>query len=231
MSDGQTPADGTARRALVAASAQLAAAGLNVNASGNLSVRVAGGLLVTPSGIAPDDLAADDCVLLDVEGRPVGPPSRIPTSEWRLHVELYRRRPDVAAIVHTHSPEATAAATLGRPVPAVHYVVARFGGSTLECAPYATYGSSELAASVADTLGDRRTACLMANHGAICVAGELAVAIALALDVEWLCGVHRRAVAMGAPEVLDDGEIERVASRFASYGQRDAAPGVHDRPL
>ena len=231
MSARQRSSDGTARRALVAAARRLDAAGLNVNASGNLSVRVAGGVLVTPSGIAPDHLVADDCVLLDDVGRPVGAPSRIPTSEWRLHVELYRRRPDVGAVVHTHSPEATAAATLGRPVPAVHYVVARFGGSSLDCAPYATYGSSELAASVADTLGERRMACLMANHGAICVAGDLTVAVALALDVEWLCGVHRRAMAMGAPEVLDDDEIARVATRFATYGQPGATPGVGDGRL
>jgi len=224
-------ARGAARRALVAAAQRLDAAGLNVNASGNLSVRASDGVLVTPSGIAPGDLLAADCVLLDGEGRPIGSPSRTPTSEWRLHVELYRRRSDIGAVVHTHSPEATAAATLGRPVPAVHYVVARFGGAVLDCAPYATYGSAELAAAVADTLGDRRTACLMANHGAICVAGSLAAAMALALDVEWLCGVYRRALAMGTPQVLDDGEIERVTARFAGYGQPGAAPGVHDRPL
>ena len=201
------------------------AAGLNVNASGNLSIRVAGGVLVTPSGIRPDVLECDDCVLLGVDGSAVDPGARTPTSEWRLHVDLYRRRPDVAAIVHTHSPEATAASTIGADVPAVHYVVARFGGTTLACAPYATFGSAELAANVAGTLGATRTACLMANHGAIAVGPDLATAVASAFDVEWCCGVYRRARALGTPVVLADDEIARVAAQFATYGQRGDPAG------
>lgn len=210
-----------ARRALIDAARRLAASGLNVNASGNLSVRTGGGIVVTPSGIPPAAMGPDDCVLLDDTGRPAAADGPVPTSEWRLHVEIYRRRPDVSAIVHTHSPEATAAATLGRPLPAVHYVVARFGGGALACAPYATYGSAELAAGVADTLGDDRAACLMANHGAIALGTDLCAASSLALDVEWFCGVYRRALALGAPRVLDDTEIRRVSEAFRSYGQPD----------
>jgi L-fuculose-phosphate aldolase len=214
--------ESAARQALVEAARRLDAAGLNVNASGNLSVRVGGDVLVTPSGVRPDAMTLDSCVLLDAAGAVRRRGEAVPTSEWRLHVELYRRRPDVAAVVHTHSLEATAASTLGRSVPAVHYVVARFGGPELVCAPYATYGSDELARHVADALGDVRTACLMANHGAIAVAADLGTAVALALDVEWLCGVHRRAVALGTPNVLDDDEIARVAERFTTYGQPTA---------
>ena len=204
---------------LVDAARRLDASGLNVNASGNLSVRTGERVLVTPSGIAPGAMAANDCVLLDAHGEPDPDATRIPTSEWRLHVELYRRRPDIRAVVHTHSPEATAAATLGAPLPAVHYVVARFGGGALACAPYATYGSAELAAGVADTLGGDRAACLMANHGAITVGSDLAAASALALDVEWFCGVYRRALAIGVPHVLDDAEIRHVSVAFRTYGQ------------
>ncbi|WP_370325986.1 class II aldolase/adducin family protein [Euzebya sp.] len=207
------------RAALLDAARRLDDAGLNVNASGNLSVRVGPHVLVTPSGIPPAVMAEADMVLLDADGEVVEG-DRTPTSEWRLHAALMAARPEVGAIVHTHSPEATAAATLRAAVPAVHYVAARFGGrGGLACADYATYGSAELAGNVAAALGGDRTACLMANHGAVAVAGGLDAALALALDVEWFCGVHRRARALGDPVALDDEEIARVATRFAAYGQ------------
>jgi L-fuculose-phosphate aldolase len=216
--------DGAARAEVVRAARRLDEAGLNINASGNLSVRVPGGLLVTPSGIPPGAMEPTDVVPLAPDGTPTDPAGRVPTSEWRLHVELYRRRADIGAVVHTHSPEATAAATLGQPVPAVHYVVARFGSASLHCAPYATYGSAALALNVAEALGANRSACLMANHGAVTVGTDLEHAISLALDVEWFCGVHRRAIQLGAPVVLSDEEIARVADRLSRYGQpRDPA--------
>lgn len=210
-----------ARRALVGAARRLEESGLNHNASGNLSLRVGRGILVTPTGIPAHRMEPGDGVMLAADGTPLDPGARLPTSEWRLHFALYRR-PDVGALVHTHSPDATAAATLRRAVPAVHYVVARFGGSTLPCAPYATYGSEELAAAVSATLGAAGLACLMANHGAVAVGPDLATAASLATDVEWLCGVWRRALQLGTPEVLDDAEVARVAGRFRSYGQPPA---------
>lgn len=216
--------ESAAREELLDAVLRLDAAGLNVNASGNLSVRTGRRLLVTPSGIAPDAMTVDDLVALEDDGAPVEPTGRTPTSEWRLHVEVYRRRPDVAAIVHTHAPEATAASTTGKPIPAVHYVVARFGGPELACAPYATYGTADLAAAVADTLGADRSACLLANHGAISIASELATAVALTLDLEWFCGVYRRALTFGVPTVLGSDEIATVAERFQSYGQPRQPP-------
>jgi L-fuculose-phosphate aldolase len=207
-----------ARRALVAAARRLDESGLNHNATGNLSVRIGRGILVTPTGIAAPALEPDDCVTLAPDGTPLDAGARLPTSEWQLHVALYGRA-DVGAVVHTHSIEAASAAALGRPVPAVHYVVARFGGSTLPCAPYATYGSAELAESVSATLGTSGMACLMANHGAVAVGGTLAAASSLAADVEWLCGVWRRGRQLGTPEILDDDEIARVRERLRTYGQ------------
>jgi L-fuculose-phosphate aldolase len=219
MTQPGEPAEADARAMLVETARWLDGAGLNHNSSGNLAVRVGADVLVTPSGIPAEALTVDDPVLLDEDGTPIGRQRRVPTSEWRLHVELLRRRPDIGAVVHTHSPEATAAATLGRPVPAVHYVVARFGAAELPCAPYATYGSDELARHVAVTLGAHGTACLMANHGAVAAAADLGAAAALALDVEWFCGVHRRARHLGEPVVLAPEEIERVRELFAGYGQ------------
>ena len=174
VGDGSA-AEPSAREALVAAARRLDAAGLNVNASGNLSVRLPHGVLVTPSGVPPAEMMPADGVAVSLAGEPLDAHGRVPTSEWQLHVGIYRNRPEVGAIVHTHSPEATAAATLGAAIPAVHYAVAR---------------------------GD-----------------DLDAAAALALDVEWFCGVYRRARQLGEPIVLDDHEIERVAERFRSYGQ------------
>ncbi len=208
-----------ARRALIDAVRRLDAAGLNHNSSGNASVRVGPAVLVTPSGIPTDRLDTTDPVLVDRDGRPLRAGQRVPTSEWRLHLRVLANRPDVEAIVHTHSPEATAAATLGEDLPATHYVVARFGGHTLACAPYATYGSAELADHVARVLGARRSACLMANHGALAVAADLDTAVELAIDVEWFCGVTRRARTVGEPVVLSDEEVDRVAGKLATYGQ------------
>lgn len=217
------------RRSLVDAVRRLDALGLNVNSSGNLSVRAGDDILVTPSGIAAERLTPDQIVALDAAGAPTMAGQLEPTSERLLHTALYAGRPDVGAVVHTHSPEATAASTLGEPLAAIHYVVARFGGvgargSELGCAGYATYGSAELAESVASTLGSDRHACLMANHGAIAVAPDLERAIALALDVEWFCGVYRRAASLGSPVVLDDAEMQRVAQRFGTYGQAEQPP-------
>jgi L-fuculose-phosphate aldolase len=207
-----------ARTAIVDVVLRLDAAGLNHGITGNVSVRIDGGMLVTPTGIRAHDLRPEDMVALLDDGSPRDPGGRLPTSEWRLHVALYRR-PSVGAIVHTHSLEATAAATRRVHVPAVHYVVAAFGGTILPCAAYATYGSQELADSVAATLGDRYTACLMANHGAVAVAAGLQAAVSRVQDVEWLCGVWRRAKEMGGPVVIDDAELARVAERFRTYGQ------------
>jgi L-fuculose-phosphate aldolase len=205
------------RHAVVAAVWELAASGLNVGTAGNVSVRVDGGLLVTPSGVPAEELVDADVVVLDVDGVPE-PGQLVPTSEWRLHVAVMKARPDIAAVVHTHSPEATAAACTRRPLPAVHYVVARTGGSSVPVAPYATYGSDELAANVVGTLGDGM-ACLMANHGLLTVGSTLEAAVALAADVEWLAGVWRRASMLGGAVVLPDDEIARVSDQFTSYGQ------------
>jgi L-fuculose-phosphate aldolase len=192
--------------------------GLNHGTAGNIGLRVVDGVLVTPTGIPPAQLEVDDIVLLDHAGCPA-PGQRRPTSEWRIHVDLLSARPDVHAIVHTHSPEATAAACLRRPIPAVHYAVARTGSAVVPCAEYATFGTAELSANLLAALGTGHAA-LMANHGVIALGTDLETALTLAADVEWLARVHRLAVARGEPvHVLPDDEIARVAERFQTYGQ------------
>ncbi len=206
------------RRDVVRIAAELERRGMNHNSAGNVSARSGSTFLITPSGLPASTLVPDDVVELDLTGAQVAG-SRRPSSEWRLHATLYTAREDVGAVVHTHSVEATAAACVGAPIPAVHYVVARAGGDTIPCAPYATYGSVELAANVVASLGARGMACLMANHGMVAVDRSLDAALALAHDVEWLAGLHRRARQLGSPVVLGPEEIARVADQLRNYGQ------------
>lgn len=211
------PGEPEAREAVVAAARRLEALGLNQGTSGNVGQRIEGGVLVTPTGVAPAGMEPDHVVALDCRGVPRDGQLR-PTSEWQLHVAVLTARPGVVAVVHTHSPEATAIACLRRPLPAVHYVIARAGGSVVPCAAYATYGSADLAANVVDALGTG-WACLMANHGLVAVGATLDAAVALAADVEWLAGVYRRTLALGEAVVLPDDEIARVAALLRTYGQ------------
>jgi L-fuculose-phosphate aldolase len=203
---------------VVEAMRELERLGLNHGTAGNIGVRVENGILVTPSGIPPRSLRPDDIVLLGPDGSPRAS-ERAPTSEWRIHVDVLAARAEVGAVVHTHSPEATAAACLRRPLPAVHYTVARVGLPVVPCAEYATFGTAELSANVLAALGPG-LACLMANHGMVALGQDLDAAMALAVEVEWLARVRRLAVAVG-PEVhvLPDDEIARVAAKFRTYGQ------------
>ena len=162
---------------MVGAARRLEALGLNQGTAGNVGLRIDGGLLVTPTGLAPATLDEEDVVALAADGTVRPGERRRPTSEWQLHAAVLAARPDVGAVVHTHSPEATAVACLRRSLPAVHYVVAWTGRSVVPCVDYATYGSAELAANVVAALGDGG-ACLMANHGLLTVAATLDRAVA-----------------------------------------------------
>jgi L-fuculose-phosphate aldolase len=158
--------------------------GLNVGASGNVSVRTPDGLLLTPSAIPPDEATPASMVEMSMDGELLSP--GVPTSEWRIHRDIYLAFPDAGAIVHTHSTYASALAALRQDLPAFHYKVALGGGHCIPCAKYATYGTQELSDNVVAALGNLR-ACLMANHGMFAHAPTLKEAIALATDVEVLC--------------------------------------------
>ena len=207
---------GELRAEIAAVCGQLTAAGLVVGTAGNVSARAGDLVAVTPSGLDYDALTADLVGVHRLDGSPVQAPLQ-PTSELPLHLAVYAAT-GAAAVVHTHSPAATALSTLVDEVPPVHYYVALFGGP-VAVAPYATYGTGELAANVAAAL-DGRTACLMANHGAVTIGPDLATAHSRAAYLEWLCDVCLRAAAAGTPRLLPPGEITRVTEKIASYGQR-----------
>lgn len=191
--------------------------GLNSGRAGNLSLRLGAGFLITPSGLPNEALEPEQMVRVDMDGRYRG--SFKPSSEWRIHRDIYRARPEVGAVVHAHSPYAVSLACLRRPIPPFHYMVAVAGGRDIPCADYATFGTEALSKAVLAALDGRR-ACLMANHGQIAVGTDLEAALALAVEVEALAAQYWRASLMGKPVLLNDAEMEEVLQRFHSYGAR-----------
>ena len=211
------------REEIVRACRDLAAAGLVVGTAGNVSVRAGDLVAVTPSGVDYADLSARDVGVHRLDGTPVEAPLA-PTSELPLHLAVYGAYAGAGAgagptaIVHTHSVAATAVSTLADQVPAIHYYVAMFGGA-VRVAPYATYGTDELASNAVHALRGR-TACLLGSHGAVTTGPDLTTAYDRAVYLEWVCDVYLRAAAAGTPRLLPPGEIEAVAAKLASYGQR-----------
>ena len=212
----------TKRRALVRFGRRMLAVGLTTGTGGNLSWcdRRQGLVAVTPSGIDDDALGPADITVVDLEGRRVDG-DRIPSSELPFHLALYRHRPDVDAVVHTHSVYATTMACLHWEIPAVHYLVG-FAGLKVPLAPYATYGSPELARHVVDAIGTGN-AVLLANHGMVAVGADLNRAFAVAEEIELVARIYYQARAVGDPCLLSDDEMQRVIEKFKGYGRRPVA--------
>jgi L-fuculose-phosphate aldolase len=207
------------RREIVATGRALDEAGLVPGKSGNVSCRVSGGVLITPSGVPYAELDPGDLVLVDARGAVLAG-NRRPSSEWPMHAAVYASRPDVAAIVHTHSPRATALACAGHGIPAFHYMIALAGGD-VRCTPYATFGTDELADNAVRGLEGRR-AVLLGNHGVLAVGGSLRAACAIAFQVENLALQFLELKAAGLePACLDEAELARVIAKFADYGRLD----------
>lgn len=194
---------------------QMAALGLNKGSSGNASVRVEKGFLVTPSGVPADKLNADAMVLMDMQGNAEA--DKRPSSEWRFHRDILQARPEVNAVVHCHSMFATTMACLGADVPPFHYMMAVIGGDNLRCAPYALFGTQALSDEAVKALEGRK-ACLLAHHGMIAVGASLAQALAIAVEVENLCEQYWRLLQLGPVKVLSAAQMQAVHSQFQGYG-------------
>lgn len=206
------------RQLIIATGLRMNASGLNQGTSGNLSVRRPGGLLITPSGVEYDRLQPQHLVFVRDDGSvPAG--QLQPSSEWRIHRDVYRQRPDAHAVLHAHAMFATSLSLLRREIPAVHYMIAAAGGATVRCATYATYGTEDLSRNCLEALVGRR-ACLMANHGMLALGADLPAAFKLAVEVETLAAQYWRALQVGEPVVLPDEEIARVLAGFATYGKQ-----------
>lgn len=205
------------RLSLAALARESVHCGLNQGSSGNISVRSREGFLITPSGQAMAALTADDMVAMSKHGDVRG--EGRPSSEWRFHRDIYAAFPAAEAIVHAHSPFAVALACLRRGLPPFHYMVAMAGGIDIRCADYATFGTQALSDAVLTALQDRR-ACLMANHGLLAWGGSLPGALALAQEVEALCGQYLRACQVAEPVLLSVAEMREVLDKFKDYGER-----------
>ena len=195
--------------------------GLNKGTAGNCSVRSGDGFLVTPSGMAVEDMTADSMVKMQFDGS--YEEGKIPSSEWRFHRDILKNSTDVNAIVHTHSMFATTLACLHKDIPPFHYMIAVVGGDTIRCAPYALFGSQALSDNALEALTDRK-ACLLANHGMIALGRDLDDALAVTVEVENLCEQYWRVLQissgqLGEPHILSEAEMREVFQQFKGYGK------------
>jgi L-fuculose-phosphate aldolase len=205
------------REELITTARRMSELGLTPGMSGNVSVRTPTGMLVTPSGMPYGELVPDDAVEMKHDGS-MRAGQRTPTSEWQLHRDILGARPDVGAIVHTHSLFCTTIACLRREIPAIHYMVVLSGSDAIPCAEYATFGSAELALNAVVALRGGN-ACLLASHGMVALGETLAQALRLAAEVETLASQYWHAAQLGTPHVLDRDELIKVRAKFAGYGQ------------
>jgi L-fuculose-phosphate aldolase len=209
------------RAALVEAARDVAASGLVVGSSGNLGIRREEHLLITPRGSRLAAIAPADCVCVLLADGSVSPDharASRPSSELPLHLAVYAAAPEAKAIVHTHSHFATVLSTLVDEIPPIHYVTSEFGGP-VRVAPYATYGSVELAEGVATALAGR-SAALMANHGAVTFATTLHCAVERARQLEWLASVYWHAQVFGTPTLLGEAQLGAVDAQNRTLGRR-----------
>lgn len=209
------PMDTDLAEQLLQTAQQLQLAGLNKGTSGNVSVRNSAGLLITPSGVPVDALSAQAMVQMGLDGSAEA--HKKPSSEWRFHRDILQHRPEINAVVHTHSMFATTLACLQREIPAFHYMIAVAGGNNIRCAPYALFGSQALSNVALIALQDRK-ACLLANHGMIALGRDLAEALSIAVEVENLSEQYWRALQLGTPYILNDAEMQAVFAQFKGYG-------------
>jgi L-fuculose-phosphate aldolase len=214
-------ADLTLAADVLATARAMNACGINRGSAGNVSARCPGnefGFIITPTGMAYADSDDMDMVKVGADGTASG--RRKPSSEWRFHHDIYAARPEAGAIIHTHSPFATALACQEQGVPAFHYMVARFGGDSVRCADYATFGTQALSDAILTAM-QNRSACLMAHHGMVVFGRDLGQALDLAVELETLCEQYWRVLQLGDAKILPADEMQRVIKKFAGYGQQD----------
>jgi L-fuculose-phosphate aldolase len=207
----------TPREQIVDAYVRLDKEGLNRGSSGNVSVRFgADGMLISPTGIDAARITPEGIVEIGLDGdaRSEG----VPSSEWQMHAEIYRRFPETFAVVHTHADSCVALAAQRRGIPAFHYMVAGYGGDDIRCAPYATFGSAALAHAAAEALVDR-TACLLANHGMMSRGKDMTSAVTTAVKLETLARQYWMTLQLGQPVILTAAEMAEVRERYKIYGR------------
>jgi L-fuculose-phosphate aldolase len=207
------------RQQVVSALQQLVERGLTSGSSGNVSVHTDSGMLITPTGVIPRELEPEHIVAMQLDGT-VAADQLTPSSEWRMHADIYANKPGLEAVVHCHSNYATILACAHKSIPAQHYMIAATGSYEIPLADYATFGSQELSDAVLRALSTS-LGCLMANHGQLTTGFDLPGAIKLAELVEELAHWHWGALAIGGPTLLSGEQMDEVLTAFASYGQQE----------
>ena len=210
--------DQASRHAIVTTLQSMSSKGLNKGTSGNVSACTGDTMLITPTGVAPEQLLPEHIVHMSLSGD-IDDNQLTPSSEWQMHADIYRAKPGISAVVHCHSPFATMLACARKPIPAMHYMVAAAGGHGIPLAHYATFGSEELSRANLEALSNS-TACLLANHGQLAVGCDLPGALRLAELVEEQAHCYWGTLAIGGPVLLDKVEMDKVLTAFASYGQQ-----------
>lgn len=203
------------RQAIIDTCLAMNRTGINQGMAGNVSLRAGDDVLITPSGVPYETMHRGRIVRMNPAGDYNGPYR--PSSEWRMHLDIYRSHPEAGAVVHAHPAYCTALACLHRGIPSFHYMVAVAGGRDIRCSKYATFGTEALSRTMLAAL-DGRKACLLGNHGMICYERNLDRALRLAVEVESLARQYWLASQAGEPKLIDDEEMERVLALFADYG-------------
>ncbi len=198
---------------------KLREAGLCPGTSGNLSILDAalGYMAISPSGMDYYETKTEDVVVMDLEAN-IADGSRKPSSEWALHTEFYKKKPEIGAVVHTHSDYCTAFAVLNMPLKAVHFAIGSAGAAEIPCAPYALFGSKELAEGAAEYCGKSK-AVLLANHGIVCCDRDIASAFSLAMNMEYIAKLQYLAMSVGKAQLIPETEMTKVFKEFGTYGQ------------
>ena len=198
----------------------LSRSGLSPGSTGNASLRVEGGMLISPTGLPCSDIDTTQLVFVKDNGDvPAG--QLRPSSEWHMHLAIYRSTDKAGGIVHCHSRYATTLASLRKAIPAYHYMIAVAGGDNIPCADYATFGTEALASNILIALENRK-ACLMANHGQIAYDSTAHKALSLAIQLEDLAAGYYQALTLGEPYILSDREMTEVLEKFHTYGRQDS---------
>ena len=205
------------RASLVSGARAMDASGMNTGTTGNISLRIEGGMLITPTGIPSPMLRPEQMVTMRFDGSWDG--ALRPSSEWEMHAEIYKAFPEAGAVVHAHPDHCVALSCLREPMPLFHYMVAGFGGDDVRCSDYALFASSDLARAAVVALQDR-TACLLANHGMIAFGKDLDTALARTVKLETLARQYLIARAAGTPVLIENSEIPAIRGRYKTYGQQ-----------
>lgn len=212
----EATAESAVRAAIVEANAELERLQMNVCSTGNISVRLGDGMLITPSGCRVETLAPEHVVFTRFDGSWDGPLT--PSSEWAMHRAVYQRVPAAKAVVHAHADNCVALSCFRTPIPPFHYMVQGFGGRDIPCVDYFPFGSQELGDAAGAALADR-SACLLANHGMLARGATLTAAFDNAVKLEVLARQYLKTLSIGTPRLLTDAEMEIVAAKYRNYGK------------